>query len=286
MPKRLFNVMVSLVVGIADWLWDRVGLVVGRRRPKCTVLAYHAVSASERERFARQMDVVISYARPVSADLESLPAARGRFVALTFDDGLENIIENALPELKKRNIPATLFIVTDTLGQNRPWEHLGGEDTRNERVMSEEQLRQLPSELLTIGSHTMTHPLLPRIDKGLIGQELLGSRLKLEKMLNREVKLFSFPYGASSKSVIAACRDAGYERVFTALPVFAFTEPNEFVTGRVGTSPLDWPIEFRLKLAGAYRWLPYAFSLKRRIRSIGRPGRTNTTALKEQEKVA
>jgi hypothetical protein len=52
------------------------------------------------------------------------------------------------------------------------------------------------------------------------------------------------------------------------LPVLAFLEPKEFVTGRVGVSPTDWPMEFRLKLAGAYRWLPYAFAWKRRILSL------------------
>jgi hypothetical protein len=61
------------------------------------------------------------------------------------------------------------------------------------------------------------------------------------------------------------CREAGYERIFTTLPVFAFAEPGEFVVGRVRVDPTDWPLEFRLKLAGAYRWLPAAFAFKRLI---------------------
>jgi len=35
--------------------------------------------------------------------------------------------------------------------------------------------------------------------------------------------------------------------------------------GRVRVDPTDSPIEFRLKLLGAYRWLPLAFSWKRRL---------------------
>lgn len=281
MPKRLFNLMVSLAVRVGDGFLDGIGRLFGRRRSKCMILAYHAVSPEERAPFARQMDVLIRNAQPVAADIKALPAKGGRYAAITFDDGLESIIENALPELKKRSIPSTLFIVTETLGQDRAWEHLGGDDTRNQRVMSEEQLRRLPSELVTIGSHSMTHPQLPKIDKQQVRQELAGSRVKLEKMLGRKVKLFSFPYGASNESVIDACRESGYTRVFTALPVLAFQKPDEFVTGRVGAHPLDWPLEFRLKLAGAYRWLPYAYALKRRIRSIGR-GQTKPIALKEK----
>jgi peptidoglycan/xylan/chitin deacetylase (PgdA/CDA1 family) len=187
---------------------------------------------------------------------------------VTFDDGFQNIVDNALPELSKRGIPATLFVVTESLGGNRGWEHLGGDDTRQERVMSVEQLRQLSPELVTVGSHTMTHPLLPTIETSQLMRELSGSRLKLEQILNRKVNLLSFPYGGFNDTVVEGCREAGYERVFTALPVFAFSQPREFVSGRVGAAPTDWPIEFRLKLAGAFRWLPYAYTLKRRIRSV------------------
>ena len=139
--------------------------------------------------------------------------------------------------------------------------------------MTEQQLRELPEDLVAIGSHTMTHPLLVATDKDQVREELVGSRVKLEKMLGREIKTFSFPYGAFNRNVIALCREAGYQRVFTALPLFAVSRPYEFVTGRAGTSPLDWPIEFRLKLAGAYRWLPYAFAFKRSVMSMV-PGRS------------
>jgi hypothetical protein len=41
-------------------------------------------------------------------------------------------------------------------------------------------------------------------------------------------------------------------------------------------TPNDWDIEFRLKVKGAYRWLPIAYELKRNLRSLvkGRSGRT------------
>ena len=153
--------------------------------------------------------------------------------------------------------------------------------------MSEQQLRQLPSDLVTIGSHTMTHPVLPSVDDKRLEQELRGSREKLEKIINREVKLFSFPYGAFDERVVEWCRETGYGRVFTALPVFALSEPQEFVTGRVGVNATDWPIEFRLKLAGAYRWLPYAYIWKRKIKSALSGRATQDIGSKpEEERVA
>jgi peptidoglycan/xylan/chitin deacetylase (PgdA/CDA1 family) len=230
------------------------------------------------------MDVLTRHTKPIRADVETLPNDGGHYAAVTFDDGLQNILENALPELKQRGIPATLFIVTSALGSNPSWEHFSGDDPSQERAMTEQQLQGLARDNVTIGSHTMTHPVLPKIDDENLRQELVGSRVRLETMLNRGIKLFSFPYGAFDERVIEMCREAQYDRVFTALPVLAFTRPQEFVTGRVGVTPVEWPIEFRLKLAGAYRWLPYAFALKRKISSAIRRSGTHPLGLKPEPK--
>jgi peptidoglycan/xylan/chitin deacetylase (PgdA/CDA1 family) len=265
--KRLLNLSISLLFAASDWVRSGVRRLLGRApASKCMVLAYHSVSDAERAKFAAQMDVLLRIAKPVAADLGVLPADGGAYAAVTFDDGFQNIVDNALPELRKRGIHATLFVVTEALGSNRAWEHRGGDDTRHEQIMSAEQLSKIEPELVSIGSHTMTHPFLPSIDNNQLEQELAGSRKKLKEIVSREVKLLSFPYGAFNEAILESCRQAGYERVFTALPLFAVSEPHEFVTGRVGTAPTDWPIEFRLKLSGAYRWLPNAYALKRNVR--------------------
>jgi peptidoglycan/xylan/chitin deacetylase (PgdA/CDA1 family) len=286
MLKRVVNLSGSLLV----WAWDRLQNLASRmmgQKPRggCVVLAYHSVLSKQRAQFARQMDVVARTTTPVAAGIGTLPEPSRRYAAVTFDDGLENVITNALPELAQRKIPSTLFIVTEALGTNPKWEYFGGDDPSQQRVMTEQQLQQLPSELVTIGSHTMTHPVLPTVlNHDQLQKELAGSRAKLESILGREVKLFSFPYGAFSDEVVEGCREACYDRVFTALPGFAFAQPNEFVSGRVGVNLTDWPIEFRLKLAGAYRWLPYAFALKRKLRSLLGSGRTPALSPQTGEK--
>jgi peptidoglycan/xylan/chitin deacetylase (PgdA/CDA1 family) len=288
MLKRLINLSGSIFVSVYDKIGDVLGQIFGRQPSEsCVVLAYHSVLPKQRSKFAKQMDDLVRFARPVHANVSSLPAGGGRFAAVTFDDGLENIIENALPELRKRNIPATLFIVTGVLGKNPEWEYFGGDDPTQQRAMTADQLSQLPSDLVTIGSHTMTHPVLPAIDEEALKNELEGSRTKLMDMVKREVHLFSFPYGAFDSRAIEACRKAGYRRVFTALPVWAFSQPNEFVTGRVGATPDDWPLEYKLKLSGAYRWLPKAFTWKRKLLSmLGRGGATPLQSETPEKRVA
>lgn len=268
MVKRTLNLFISIMVRTWDLLAEGAGLLVGRSpRARCVVLAYHAVTPAERSRFGAQMDILLRFAKPVPADVSSLPAGGGKYAAVTFDDGFENICVNALPELEERKIPSTFFIVSGFLGQTRSWEHRGGEDTTDEQVITEEQLRRLSSDLVTVGSHTMTHAFLPHLTGPQLQAELSGSRIGLGDIVGKEVKLLSFPYGAYNDAVVEGCRKAGYTRVFTALPTFAFSQADEFVSGRVGTAATDWPIEFHLKLAGAYRWLPSAFRFKRILRS-------------------
>jgi peptidoglycan/xylan/chitin deacetylase (PgdA/CDA1 family) len=260
-----------LVVWTADNLNENVCRLLGRPLPaRCVVLAYHSVPAKQRSLFVQQMEMLFKEVRIVHADIESLPEQGGHYVAITFDDGYDDIVENALPELSKRGMPSTVFIISELLGCKRNWEHRGGEDTSEVSLMSPEQLQKLPSELVRIGSHTMNHAFLPRLEPGKLQEELTGSRLKLERLLNREVKTFALPYGAYNDTVLKSCREAGYERVFTGLPVFAFAQPGEFLTGRAVIGLTDWPIEFRLKAAGAYRWLPAAYALKRRVMSATR----------------
>jgi peptidoglycan/xylan/chitin deacetylase (PgdA/CDA1 family) len=261
--------IICLVVSFFVRVFDVLCGLLGLRTPtRCVVLFYHSVRPEERRRFAEQMDVLVRHTTPIRGDIGQLPKERGHYVAVTFDDGLECVYDNALPELRKRGIPATIFIVTGTLGRGADWKDMGAADAVGQRVMSLEQLQQLAPDLVAIGSHSVNHPFLPSLGKEQLREELLSSRLMLELILKRDVRLFSCPYGGFDSNVIESCREAGYERVFTALPVLAFMQPREFVTGRVRATASDWPLEFRLKLAGAYRWLPAAIACKRALISM------------------
>jgi peptidoglycan/xylan/chitin deacetylase (PgdA/CDA1 family) len=236
-----------------------------KNRATCVILDYHAVSTQNRANFAGQMDLLIRLAEPIAADCcDSLEAGR-HYVGVTFDDGLLCVIENAVPELIRRRIPATLFIVHDLVGNRPNWTMFGEDYSDQEPIASLADLKNLPADLFSIGSHSLSHPWLPAVTDSKARQELVESRTKLEEATGRPVRLFSFPYGASNERLIARCRDAGYTRVFTILPRLGLREPDEYVTGRVVVDPTDWPLEFRLKLVGAYRWLPQVFRWKRRF---------------------
>jgi peptidoglycan/xylan/chitin deacetylase (PgdA/CDA1 family) len=257
---RILKFAISLGVYALTALRDSLFRVFGIK-PKgyCVILNYHSVPASERRNFARQMDMVLRHSTPLDVQTEALPAQRTRYVGITFDDGFENFISVALPELQRRNIPSTVFIILEALGNEF------GTPEFLEKVMSADQLRSIPQYLVTLGSHTLTHPFLPSLRNEEAFNELLESRLQLEKILNRSVTLFSFPFGGFSDELVQLSRQAGYARVFTTLPNLAFTGEEQFAVGRIRADTTNWPLEFRLKIVGAYRWLPWAFALKRRL---------------------
>jgi peptidoglycan/xylan/chitin deacetylase (PgdA/CDA1 family) len=257
---RIVKLGISLGVYALSAVDRFLSRLIGRAaRSSCVVVYYHSVDAALRARFAKQMDQLLSYAKPIAANEATTLQPGTRHVAVTFDDGFKNFYECALPELVKRGIPATMFVITDVIGKTF------GPAGYVQEVMSLEQIRALPESLVTIGSHTLTHPLLPSINLDQAKREIALSRTKLEEQLHRRIVVFSFPYGGFNQQLVEICHEAGYQRVFSTLPYFAFKEPREFVTGRVRVDPTDWPLEFRLKLAGAYRWLPWAFELKRKI---------------------
>lgn len=267
--KRTVTLIISagfyFVAGAGEYLHRLLGL---KRCGRCVILYYHSIGRENRERFARQMDMLVQLARPLRADAQCSLDSGVRYAIVTFDDGFQNIIENALPELSKRNIPATVFVVTEGLGKFLDWNEDFYDCYRKEQIVTEEQLIQLPTDLVAVGSHTMTHPNLVEMEEKRAEYEITQSRRKLEALLNQPVKLLSFPHGAFNKRLVAISRNAGYDRVFTTLPSLSLSDPQEFVSGRIGVEPTDWPLEFRLKLLGAYRWLPLAFFLKRKIVSM------------------
>ena len=233
------------------------------------VLYYHGISPQQRAQFARQMDVLLHHTVPIRADFATPLPKNGRFACVTFDDGLVSFAERALPELEKRGIPAAIFAVSGKLGQEPDWANYSDEPLTTERTMTSSQLREIADRAL-IGSHTTTHPMLTKLSETEAARELEESRKALEGLLNKNVTLFSFPYGDFNDALIKWSSAAGYKRVFTTLP-FAFESESgaeASVVGRISVEPTDWPLEFRLKVLGAYQWLPIAFAVKRNIQFL------------------
>ncbi len=270
MITRILKLFISINAHFFDQLVMSFREISGNKiPPRHIVLYYHSIPQAKRECFARQMDEVVRLTKQFSLD-EKYPNLNGTYnAAISFDDGFISFLENALPELIKRNIPFTVFVPTGYLDKYPDWIEKKSLQFKSEKVMTQEQLRELKKlKIASIGSHCVTHQNLMNLKEDEARNEIFQSKVDLEKILEREITALSFPHGGFNKQHIEYAKQAGYRRVFSINPVLAFAAADEYMTGRIKTDPDDWFLEFRLKLFGAYRWLPFAFNLKKRIRTL------------------
>jgi peptidoglycan/xylan/chitin deacetylase (PgdA/CDA1 family) len=73
-------------------------------------------------------------------------------------------------------------------------------------LMTWEELASLDQRLITIGSHSMNHPILSMISENQIQTEIVDSRRLLEERLQRPIEFFCYPNGDYDNKVVTAVR--------------------------------------------------------------------------------
>ena len=109
-------------------------------------------------------------------------------------------------------------------------------------AMTADQLRRLADgDLLEIGAHTVSHPSLPGLPKHRQLEEIRESRERLTDLVGRDVRLFSYPFGAYDRSSVESAREAGVSCACTTVEdgVRASTDPYRLPRLYVG----DWPAD-------------------------------------------
>jgi peptidoglycan/xylan/chitin deacetylase (PgdA/CDA1 family) len=248
-------------------------MMTGQSTGTFVILTYHSVYEEEKENFRKQMEFVKKTAHAVFPDGRRCEKGVGRHVAVTFDDGYFNVIENAVPILQELGIPATIFVTTGKLGQKPDWIIGKNNKDRDEKIATAQELLELDENMFILGSHTVNHGNLSEMDEPSLQFELARSKQDLEALLGGNVSLLAFPFGAYNEKVLAMARQEGYKNVFGNIPDARSQKLDPegnglFLRGRVPVSPLDDTLEFRLKCSGAYQWLPIAIDMKKRVKSI------------------
>lgn len=100
-------------------------------------------------------------------------------------------------------------------------------------------LLTLDAEIVEIGAHTCTHPILSQCDTEGIIQEVTGSKKAIEEQLGRQVKAFCYPSGDWSdvdERCFIAVREAGYESAVMACGMLVCKDANLYALERIGAS--------------------------------------------------
>jgi len=119
-----------------------------------------------------------------------------KIVTTSWDDG--DPLDLKMAELlRARGLPATFYF---------PFRGHHGRQT-----LTPDHLRSLASEGFEVGGHSMTHSALPQLPSREIAREVATCRNRLEDILGQRVRMFCYPKGRYSASVIRHVKDAGYE---------------------------------------------------------------------------
>jgi len=181
---------------------------------------------------------------------ESLPV---KSVVITFDDGYQDNLTNALPILKKYGFKATIYLVNDR--HDRDWS--GYRKAKNEgaglkdepKLSDDEVMELLDSGLIEIGGHTLTHTNLKNLDESESQREICTSKEQIKTQFQTACSSFAYPfglYGAKDEKIVGDC---GYtSAVTTEVGIADLLECEPFKIPRVTVSGKDNFFAFWLKL--------------------------------------
>ena len=247
--RKIIAIGISVIIIIVAVLWGKAQYVV-------PIVMYHKVDDSSAtsglsvspESFGRQMYFLKSRHYNV-AKLEDIQGMvkKDRFpsktIAITFDDGYENNYTNAYPVLKNLGLHATIFIVPALVGTD-------GYVTWDQIVEMSE------SGVITIGSHTMTHPWLPSQPDQKMDSEIRDSKRAIESHLNKEVSVFSYPLGGFNKNVREKIIKAGYKIAVATNPGRKYPKHDLFAMKRIRIAKTsDNMFVFWFETSGFYTWV-------------------------------
>lgn len=139
---------------------------------------------------------------------------------LTFDDGFRSVYEHAAPLLAELGWPATMFIVSASIGRHDAWTARDDSARKTYPLLGRGEIETMARQGFAFHSHTRNHRDLTTLQGSDLRDELAGARRELEDLLGTTVTCLAYPYGRYDESVIEAARAAGYTAAFSVQPGF------------------------------------------------------------------
>ena len=172
-------------------------------------------------------------------------------VAITFDDGYAENSAVAIPELVRRNLPATYFVATNFMKTGEPFPH---DQQRGVPLTPNtiDDLRHYASLGIELGAHTKSHANCGQItDVDRLRDEIVGSAQQLEQWCRVPIRYFSFPYGMpenTNQLAVDVVREAGFAGFCTAYTAWNWPCSDGFHLRRIHADPGLQSLKNRLTL--------------------------------------
>ena len=182
-----------------------------------TVLMYHRIGDNDypstnisKELFEEHIKYL------VEKDIEVLPLTKlsmylkkkinlpKKTVFITFDDAYKSFFQNGFPILKKYKLPFSIFVSSHYVSK-----------AEESDFMSWSMLKEVSKSDGLILNHSKSHESLLEIDIQTVKKEIEQNQIEIDKNVGEQPKIFSYPYGESSKNVEDVVKLLNYEIAFS-----------------------------------------------------------------------
>lgn len=142
------------------------------------------------------------------------PGGLGR-IGLESTSARRNAIDRILAAIKYLD-PAARDAAVRSIAER------AGADLPGDLMMSSGQVRAMRLAGMQVGAHTVSHPILARLDDRSARAEIAGSKGGLEDLLGEPVTLFAYPNGRPGRDYgrrdVALARELGFAAAVTTAP--------------------------------------------------------------------
>lgn len=211
--KKLIVILILLIAIITVLIFNKYQQQKKREDLKIPVLLYHNFVTTVPESdpddfnyintpksFEENIKVILENGYTVISMKELNDADSGKSklpskpILITFDDGYYSNYEYIYPILKKYNVKASIFVVTDKIGKEIDGiKYLGWNECKEMQ----------DSGLVEICSHSSRHVFYDKLPVREIHDDVIKSYEEIEKNLGKKKdKIFAYPYGAYTNETV------------------------------------------------------------------------------------
>ena len=182
-----------------------------------TVLMYHRVgddrypsTSISTELFEKHIEYLVEEninvlpITELSRYLKKEISLTNKTVFITIDDAYRSFFQNGFPILKKNKLPFGIFVSSDYVS-----------NAEKSEFMSWSMLKEVSNNNGHILNHSKSHESLLEMDIQRLKKEVEQNQIEIEKKIGEQPKIFSYPYGESSKSIEEVIKILNYEIAFS-----------------------------------------------------------------------
>ena len=222
---------------------------------KVPILMYHSIIDNDEQSisiksFKKQMHLMKTMGYQTIKFNELKENNEKKFI-ITFDDAYENVFINAFPILRKLGFNAVCFIVANKIGHYNDWDK-NKNKFKKMKIMNFEQINEWLKNGFSIGSHTLDHVDLTKLNRNDKIDQIVNSKKHLNRLFNTEIDTFAFPFGSYDDETQNIINEYYDYAVTTKRSRFVKNKFNNKLLPRVPVSKNDNFFKFFLKIKTPY----------------------------------